>query len=294
MSVADKIRERLNKKSGREMAKMFSAEEDLLQVKSWIPMKEYFQLATGGQGFPCGHISQIIGETDSGKTTCVMEGMVACQQMGGVVFLIDSEHKFSMQRLSLMGGNPEAIVVIQVESLEEAWAAINTVSKDAEELRAEGDKTPMMLVWDSIAASVPDKILNAEEGDSHVAVEARLNNVNVRRLRQSIKKSELSCVFINHFYTTLGAPGKPPKDVIKGGEELTFMTTLVIKTKKGKKIDRTVLGETQKLGRETKFEVFKGHFHGRTVVKTVYVVDKGVIQSKEELDEYKKSLRGAL
>lgn len=294
-NLAEKMRDRLNKKAGREMAKTFTAEQDLLQIKDWIPMKEFFELSTGGKGFPCGHITQVIGETDSGKTTLVMEGMVSCQNLGGVVFLIDSEHKFSMQRFKLMGGNPEAIVVVQVDSLEEAWDAINSISKDLEELRESGDNSLAMLVWDSIAASVPDRILEeAEAGDSHVAVEAKINNKNIRKLRQSIKKSGVAAVFINHAYITMPAPGKPPKEVIKGGEELTFMTTLVLKTKKGKKIERTVLGETQKLGRVTKFEVFKGHFHGRTIAKDVFVVDVGILESKEQLDAYQKNLRGKI
>jgi hypothetical protein len=87
-------------------------------------------------------------------------------------------------------------------------------------------------------------------------------------------------------------PGKPPKDIIKGGEELTFMSTLIVKTKKGEKIERDVLKHKQKIGRVTKFEITKGHFHGRTIVKDVYVVDKGILETEDELDSYKKTLRG--
>jgi RecA/RadA recombinase len=292
-SLAEKMRARLNERKGEDYAKTFSSNEDLLQIKSWIPMKEFFKISTGGEGFPCGHITQIVGETDSGKTTCVMEGMVSCQKIGGVVYLIDSEHKFSMERLAMMGGNPQDVVVIQVESLEGGWDAIFDVCREVEAEREAGNKAPMMICWDSIAGSPSNKILEEEDATaSHVAVEAKINNKEIRKLRQIIKRTEVACVFINHYYTTMPAPGKPPKDVIKGGEELTFMSTLVIKTKKGKKLERGVKGETQKLGRETRFDVIKGHFHGRTIEKTVYVVDKGILQSAEEFDDYKKSLRG--
>ena len=294
LSLAQKMRDKINKVRGEDYAKTFSSEEDLLQVKSWITLKNFFKLASGGEGFPCGHISQIIGEPDSGKTTLMMEGMVSCQKSGGVVYLIDAEHKFSMSRFFLMGGVPEDVVVIQVDSLEGAWDAIQDVCKVIETERTDGNNFQVMICWDSIAASVPDRILEEDEsGDSHVAVEAKINNKNIRKLRQFIKRAEVACVFINHFYTTMPAPGKPPKDVIKGGEEMTFLTTMVIKTKKGKKIERGVLGETQKLGRVTKFEVVKGHFHGRTIEKEVYVVDKGILESQEELDDYKKTLKGA-
>jgi RecA/RadA recombinase len=293
MSLVDKIRNRLNENSGKELTKVFGEDDDLLQVKSWIPLKPFFKLATGGDGFACGHITQVIGKPDSGKSTLAMEGMVACQKMEGIVYLIDSEHKFSMARLTLMGGKPKDVVVIQTENLEEAWTAIERVLTEVQTLREEGVKAPMMLVWDSVAASVPESIMDSEAGDFHVAVEAKQNNKQIRRLRQSIKKTELACVFINHYYMTQPkSKYEQPELIIKGGEELSFFSTLIIRTKQGAKITRTIKGEEQKIGRTTKFFVQKGHFHGRTIDKDVSVVDIGILESAEELDAYKKTLRG--
>lgn len=294
-SLVDKIRNRLNDSSGKELAKSFGSDEELLQVKSWIPLKPFFKLATGGDGFPCGHITQIIGKPDSGKTTLVMEGMVACQKMGGIVFLIDSEHKFSMARLELMGGKPKEVIVIQTDTLEDAWTGIDTILKQAQELREEGVNEPMMMVWDSVAASVPERILTSESGDAHVAVEAKLNNKNVRKLRQAIKKTALACVFINHYYMTQPkTPYEQAELIIKGGEELSFFSTLIIRTKQGAKIERTIDGQKQKIGRTTRFFVHKGHFHGRTIDKDVSVVDIGILETAEDLDKYKKGLKGEL
>lgn len=293
-SLITQMRDRLNAKKDKEgYAQTFTSEQDLLQIKSWIPLRPYFMEATGGQGIPCGHLTQFVGESDSGKTTCTMEAMVSCEKMGGLNYLIDAEHKFSMSRYALMGGDPTKIIVIQVDTLEDGWDALQDILETLAEERANGFTGPAMLLWDSIAGSVPKKIAEEEEaGNAHIALEAKINNKNIRKLRSQIKSTELACVFINHFYTTMPAPGKPPKDVVKGGEELFFMSTLIVKTRKGAKITRTIKGEEQKLGRVTKFEVMKGHFHGRTILKDIYVVDKGILQSKEEFEEYKASLRG--
>lgn len=295
MSLVDKVRSRLNENSGKELTKVFGEEDDLLQVKSWIPLKPFFKLGTGGDGFPCGHITQIIGKPDSGKSTLAMEGIVSCQKLGGLVYLIDSEHKFSMGRLKLMGGNPKDVIVVQTDNLEEAWTAIDSVLKEVQTLREEGVKVPMMMVWDSVAASVPESIMESESGDHHVAVEAKMNNKNVRRLRQAIKKTELACVFINHYYMTQPKTKyEQPELIIKGGEELSFFSTLILRTKQGAKITRTVLGEEQQIGRTTRFFIHKGHFHGRTITKDVSVVDIGILETPEELEKYKKGLRGEL
>ena len=293
LSLADKIRNRLNENSGKELVKVFGEGESLLQVKSWIPLKPFFKLATGGDGFPCGHVTTIIGKPDSGKSTLAMEGMVSCQKLGGIVYLIDSEHKFSMGRLALMGGNPKDVMVIQTNSLEEAWTAYETILKEVQTLREEGVAAPMMLVWDSVAASVPESIMESDAGDAHVAVEAKLNNKNIRRLKQLIEKTELACVHINHYYFTQPKTKyEQPELIIKGGEELSFLSTLILRTKQGAKITRTVLGEEQQIGRTTRFFIHKGHFHGRTITKDVSVVDKGILETPEELEAYKKSLRG--
>ena len=295
VSLVDRIRNRLNENAGKELVKTYGDGEELLQVKSWIPLKPFFKEATGGEGFPCGHITQVIGKPDSGKTTLIMEGMVQCQKMGGVVFLIDSEHKFSMSRLTLMGGKPKEVLVTPTENLEEAWEAIEKILTEAETLREEGFTGPMMMVWDSVAASVPGSIMDSEAGDFHVAVEAKMNNKNVRRLRQAIKKTELACVFINHYYMTQPKNKYEQSElIIKGGEELGFLSTLVIITKKGAKITRTINKEEQQIGRTTRYTVHKGHFHGRTFVKDVSVVDIGILDTPEALQAYKNSLRGEI
>lgn len=295
VSLVDKIRNRLNDNAGKDLIKTFNEKESLLQVKSWIPLKPFFKLATGGEGFPCGHVTQLIGKPDSGKTTLSMEGIVSCQKMGGIAYLIDSEHKFSMSRLKLMGGKPEEVMVVQTDTLEEAWDAIEKILNEIKTLREEGVTAPMIMVWDSVAASVPESIMTSDVGDAHIAVEAKLNNKNIRRLKQLIEKTETACVFINHYYMTQPKTKYEQSElIIKGGEEITFLSTLIIRTKQGAKITRTVLGEEQQIGRTTKFFIHKGHFHGRTITKDVSVVDVGILESPEELEKYKKSLRGEL
>jgi RecA/RadA recombinase len=241
------------------------------------------------------HLYLLEDTTVTHNTTLAMEGMIACQKLGGIAYLIDSEHKFSMGRFALMGGNPKDVMVIQTDTLEDAWTAYATILKEVEKLRDEGITAPMILVWDSVAASVPESIMESEAGDFHVAVEAKINNKNIRKLKQLIEKTELACVHINHYYMT------QPKNkyeqsvlIVKGGEELSFLSTLILLTKQGAKITRTVLGEEQQIGRTTKFTVHKGHFHGRTIVKDVSVVDIGILESPEDLEKYKKSLRGEI
>ena len=51
ISLVDRIRNRLNENSGKELVKTFGEGDSLLQVKSWIPLKPFFKSSTGGDGF---------------------------------------------------------------------------------------------------------------------------------------------------------------------------------------------------------------------------------------------------
>lgn len=295
--LLNRVKSKLNAK--KETVRTYDEDDNLMQIKSWIPVGEWFEEGTGGGGFPAGHITQVIGKSDSGKTTLVMEAMVKCQEAGGLVFLIDAEHKFSLGRFKKMGGKANELLILSCDSLEEAWNKIDEVCAEVEALRAEGETAPMMMVWDSVPASVPQKILDEEDaGDAHYALEAKINNKNVRKLRQRIKKTELCCVFINHFYmTTPKTKYEQAELIIKGGEEMYFMSTLIVLVKAGAMLTRDFTKDGLKLkqdfGKVSKFKVIKSHMGSRALRMEMNNVEIGLLDD-EELKEYQKTLRGKL
>ncbi len=291
-SLAARLRNSINKRLDKQVARTMTSTEELLQVDSWIEMPEFFQHAVGGKGFPCGHITQIVGESDTGKTTMLMEAMVRTQKAGGLCFLIDSEHKFSFKRYAEMGGVAEDITVMSVDSLEEAWNSIHAVIQEITEIRKANPGLPVFLAWDSVAASVPDALLEADSEDHHVSVEAKINNKEVRKARQAIKRSNIAAVFINHTYMDMPKFGIA-KEILKGGKEMFYLSTLIIKTKRRAWLDRTVGGLNQRYGAHSLLEVFKGHLGGEKTTTEFWVVGKGILGSKTEYDDYRATLKGA-
>lgn len=285
-SLADRLRASINRRLERPVARTLTSTEELLQVDNWIEMPEFFQKAVGGKGFPCGHITQIVGESDTGKTTMLMEAMVRTQKAGGICFLIDSEHKMSFSRFAEMGGYPTKVEVMSVDSLEEAWNAIHAVLAEVTEIRKANPDTPVFLAWDSIPASIPDAILKGEAEDFHVAVEAKINNKEVRKARQAIKRSGVTAVFVNHTYLSMPKFGIPV-EVLKGGKEMFYLSTLIIKTKRMSWLDRQVNGLKERYGSHSLLEVFKGHLGGSRTTTEFWVVGKGILESKEAFDAYK-------
>lgn len=290
--LAAKMRDNINKKLGREVVRNLTTPEELLQVEDWIEMPEYFTAACGGKGWPCGHVTQIVGDSDTGKTTLLMEAMLRVQDSAGIVFLIDSEHKFSFSRFSSMGGRPEEINTISVESLEEAWNALNTVCDIVESERTKNPDVKILLAWDSVAASVPDAIIEAEAEDHHVSVEAKINNKEVRKIRQRIRHNKICAIFINHTYRDMPKYGAP-KEILKGGSEMFFMSTLIVKTRRKSWLEREVKGMKQKYGTQSMLEVFKGHLGGRKTTTEFFIIETGIVNEKQ-LEDYKEAIKGKL
>lgn len=289
--LAAKMRESLNKRAGVVLAQMITKSEDLVQVEAWLEMPKYFQRAVGAKGLPAGHITQIIGKSDTGKTTLVMIAMILVQKAGGVVYLIDSEHKFSFERFRLMGGIPEDLIIIPVDSLEDAWNAFDTVNLDITEYRKKDKDTPIMLAWDSVAASVPDAILDSEAEDKHVSVDAKINNTNVRKLRKRIRDNKIIALFINHSYWTMPKFGAP-EEVVKGGAEMFFMSTLILKTKRRGWLKREINKVEEKFGVWALLEVFKGHLGGSKAITPFWIVGQGVLDDAPALEDYKDLIDG--
>lgn len=301
MSKAEEMRNRLNKKalaraktdkSGKTgpLSIAASSMEELIQVSDWIEMPEYFQRCVGNKGVPCGHITQIYGDSDTGKTTIVMDAMIRVQKAGGVVYLIDSEHKFDFERFETMGGVALDVVTIVVDSLEEAWNAFDDSLHSIKEVRDDGDdETQFLLVWDSVPASVADKVLDSDAGKAHVSVEAKINNVNVRRLRQKIKKTTAAAMFINHHYMTMPTFGYA-KEVLKGGSEMYFMSSLIVKTRKVRDLTREINKVKEIFGITSALQCKKGHLGPVKATTEFHIAAPGILSTKEELDEYKANL----
>lgn len=293
-SLVQQVRERINARAKKDIVRSVTVDEPLDQISSWVAMPDWFQKATGGLGLPAGHITTILGKNNSGKTSFIMEAMVSAQKVGGLVYLIDSEHKFDLKRFSLMGGIPDEVLFFKGDTLEMAWDAVGEILHDTKILRDEGIQVPVLVCWDSVAASVPGKIADEKEsGQAHFAVEAKINNKNIRKFRQGIRETNIAFVNINHFYMSVPQSMYERSElVIKNGEEWGWMSTLILLFKKGAKISRTYLGDKQRIGVVSKITIEKGHFHGRTMDMVVNIVDKGILATKEELEEYMKSLRG--
>lgn len=195
---------------------------------------ECFRKATGIPGNPMGGIVQIIGWSDTGKTTDIVTGIVACQKEGHIPVIIDTEKKFSFAYAKRMGFEAEKIEEIDedtgevyekwvgnfiyrdnFESLQELYNFIMTIFEGQEkvvekyqkdnpkatlkELEDYFDKISVCVFWDSAGTLFSEERLKPGDGTAMMDAKAFGDLFKVRLAAKIRETKKLGCPFWRSF-----------------------------------------------------------------------------------------------
>ena len=172
-------------------------------------------IALGGHGIPRGRIVEVFGPESSGKSTLALHVVAQAQKLGGIAAYIDAEHALDPSWAKKLGVDLETLLVSQPSSGEEAMHITEMLIKS---------NAVDVIVVDSVAALVPQKELEGEIGDTHVALQARLMSQSLRKLTGVISKSKTSVIFINQIREKIGVMFGSP-ETTPGGRALKFYTS---------------------------------------------------------------------
>jgi recombination protein RecA len=172
-------------------------------------------IALGGQGIPCGRVVEIYGPESSGKTTLALHVVAEAQKKGGIAAFIDAEHALDPSWAKKLGVELETLLVSQPGSGEEAMHITEMLIRS---------NAVDVVVIDSVAALVPQKELDGDIGDTHVALQARLMSQTMRKLTGAISKSKTAVIFINQIREKIGVMFGSP-ETTPGGRALKFYSS---------------------------------------------------------------------
>lgn len=222
----------LNKDLGEGSAG--SLEDNDADVGEVIPsgVSPFNHYLAGCGGFPVGRITEIFGHESSGKTALALSALGAAQREGGYAVLIETEHALANERAGVYGIDGSNLVLIQPDTLEEAFAAIyRTVLK----IRT---KAPSVIVWDSFAATAPKQ--EVEEGlsakmSAEMGLRARISSQCLRVLTPLLPEHRVALIIINQLRYKVGVMFGNP-ETSPGGEALKMHASLRILANRGKQI----------------------------------------------------------
>ena len=121
--------------------------------------------ALGVGGYPKGRIIEIYGPESSGKTTLALQAIAESQRMGGIAAFIDAEHALDPVYARNLGVNIDELWISQPDNGEQALEITESLVRSG---------AVDIIVVDSVAALTPQAEIEGDMGDSHVGLQARL------------------------------------------------------------------------------------------------------------------------
>lgn len=182
-------------------------------------------VALGAGGIPQGRIIELFGPESSGKTTTCLQIIASCQKTEfkgkgrvGTCAFIDAEHALDPNWAESIGVDIDKMMISQPDFGEQALTIAETMAESG---------LVDLIVIDSVAALIPQKMLDGELGANTIGAHAQLMSKSLNRLKSKCAKSLTTIIFVNQIRMKIGVMFGSPEDT-PGGRALKFYSSLRI------------------------------------------------------------------
>jgi len=210
MTIDDLIKE-LNKKSNLKITTL--ADDDSTPA-------EHSKLSTGclpldsilGGGLPVRRITEIFGEESTGKSLIAAQVVATAQEQGYVVLYLDTESAVSKEIMAEVGVDVHSIMYSEPETIDGDKGVFQAM-ENAIDREILTDR-PLLIVWDTIAATSTVRELKEVYGKAMMGQHAQLISQGLRKIRPKISRNNVTALFVNQTKKKIG--------VMYGNDKTTF------------------------------------------------------------------------
>ena len=235
--MASLIRD-INKEFGTRVAYNLSEMDAPTVVKRWIDtgslqLNYAIRNASGG-GYPEGRIIEVSGAPSIGKSHLAYHAASVVQSMGGLVVYVDTENATPVAKLHNMGIDVrKRFVYVDTHCTEEVFSIIESTILKAKQIV---DKNvPILVVWDSVAATSPKAELDGGYEDNTIGLQARVISKGMRKITGVIGQNNVTLLCLNQLRTAIGVMHGDP-DVTPGGKSIPYHSSIRIKLTSGTQV----------------------------------------------------------
>lgn len=227
----------LNREHGDRFAYNLSTDTSPTHVKRWISTGsrylDYFISNRRNGGAPEGRIIEIFGPPSSGKSHLAIQLAASAQRMGGIVIYIDSENATDPALLSALGVDVSKRFIYVSESCTENIFKVmeSTILK----AKARSKDIPILIIWDSVAASSPKAELEGDYDQSTIGLQARTISKGMRKITEIIGDNSVTLVLLNQIRLKVGVVYGSP-ETTPGGLAIPFHASVRLKVSSGQKL----------------------------------------------------------
>lgn len=296
--------------------------ETKYKKQDWYYYPKCFQECLGIMGNPIGGVIQVMGLSDSGKTTDLITGMVACQERGDLPVIIITEEKFSFEYAERMGFQCEKVEQVDEETGEviEKWVGDFIYKSDFDYLEQiyefmhkildlqESEDIPrnICFFWDSVGSIKCKMSFEGKGGNMHDArVLSELHqgafDKRIKASRRANFPYDRTMVIINQAYQSPpDSPMGQPKLKPKGGNAVYYTASMVrqwggVKSSGTQDVTATIAGRKFVYAKVSRVKLLKFHA-GAGISRTdgrLTLTPHGMIpfekNTKKSINEYKKA-----
>lgn len=191
-SISD-VLDNMNKKYGKGTLMSLGSNE-----KAFVKTKSTGSLAINealGGGYAVGRIVEVFSDPSCGKSTLALHAIAEEQKIGGKVAYIDAEHAMDKTYASKIGVDIDNLIFGQPDSAEEALQIVIELLET---------KEISLIVVDSVASMVPEKIFEAEAGEQTMALLARLLSTEIPKIVSKCSAADCTVLFLNQVREKVG------------------------------------------------------------------------------------------
>ena len=237
----------MTKATGGSAAAFLKALDDAIgendeaqQVTAFIDTGyEPLNMAMSGRpdgGIPQGRLTEVFGESSTGKTALATKWMVTAQQMGGVAIFIDWERSFDVALAEGFGLNSERPYWIYKRP--KTWEEGNTfTAKACKAIRDAGiiaPDAPIIAVHDSIASAIPHSVMYDSKGEvrdpdsynmNDTTALARVTSTTLKVMAGHAGEQNATFIYLNQMRLKPGVVYGDPRTT-PGGKAMEFYSTV--------------------------------------------------------------------
>ncbi len=236
----------INKEFGQRVAYNLSESSAPTIVKRWIDtgsiqLNYAIRNAMGG-GYPEGRIIEISGLPSSGKSHLAYHAAAVVQALGGLVIYIDTENATPVDKLKHMGINVRnRFVYIDTHCTEEVFKVVESTVLKSKQMTKD---VPILVIWDSVAASSPKAELEGDYDKDTMGLQARVISKAMRKVTGVIGQNNVLFMCLNQLREKIGVMYGDPL-VTPGGKAIPFHASVRVRLGSGAQVkdkDGNVIG----------------------------------------------------
>ena len=227
---------------------LFSSPDSLAHVTEYMSSGSIVLDRVLGQGWPVGRISEVYGDTSTGKSLIAAQTAAYAQEEGDIVFMLDSESAAGATIMEAVGVDMDELIYSAPDTVEEVFQQMDAAIELKRKLYPD-DR--MLLIWDSIAATSSKAEMVKTPGDLGYTTHARVISQEMRRMSREISKERICALFLNQIRENIGVMFGD-KETTFGGKAVRFHSSIRLELKSGKKIKATIGKKQRVIGIHTR------------------------------------------